>query len=217
MPTSGLPATSTEPAASSASSTLPGPLPAITVDTTNANALKALEVMNSALLTPAEVGAGFVKGPYTPPDPKDTSVKLPCGGTSTAALFPNALRTGTNMTKNQTLQFQESVSLLTDTKSAAGAYAAGVAGVSCAKGSIDGTPVTFSKGQDVTAQVGGDSAMTWSVVIGNDSGVLVAVRSGSLTAGYTFIAAGGADTAGEASPLSLARKATTKLTAAGLG
>ena len=174
--------------------------------------------MNSALLTPAEVGTGFVKGPYTPPDPKDTSVSLPCGGTSTAALFPNALRTGTNMTKNKSLQFQESVSLFTDAKTAGRAYDTAVAGLSCAKGSIEGTPVTITKGEDVTAQVGGDRATTWNVVIGSEgSGVLVAVTSGSMTAGYTFIAAAGVSSAGDASPLSIAKKATTKLIDAGVG
>ena len=193
----------------------------MTVDTTDAEAVKALGVMNAALLTPVEVGTGFVKGSYTPPNPTDTSVKLPCGGVSTAVLFPNALRTGTNMTKGNSLQFQESVSLFTDTKTAVAAFAAGAAGVSCAKGSIGGTPVTFTTGQDVTAEVGGDRAMAWAVVVDPsgeaDKGVLIAVTSGSMTAGYTFVAAAGFDSSKEATPISLAKKATAKLIRAGVG
>lgn len=189
-------------------------LPVATVNTTDANAVQALSAMNSSLLTAAEVGAGFTKSPPVAPD---TSRKLPCGGYSAAALYPNALRAELIAAKGNRVQFQESLNLYLDAATSTKAFDTSVAGLSCSQGAIAGTPVTIGRSHDVTASVGGSKATAWQVTIDGATGVLVAVSSGSIFIGYTFLAATGTDPATLPNPLALAKKATAKVLAAGLG
>jgi hypothetical protein len=188
----------------------------MTVVTDDANAKKVLALMDAGLITPAEVGKGFVKQPFTPRDPSDHAAKMPCGQPSTAALFPNALRTGTDLVQGQNAEFEESVTLYLDAATAGQAFEADVAGVTCDKGDISGTPVTISKPQDVTAEIGGSKAVAWSIEAGGSRGVLVAVNSGSVTIGFTFLAAPNADTSKLPNTLDVAKKATAKLLATGV-
>ena len=176
--------------------------------------MKVLGLMKKSLLTPAEVGKGFTNGPAYSAASTSTP---PCGGKSVVSLYPNALRSGIFIVSGETVQFEESLSLFVDTETAQKAFAAQIAGVTCSKPKVNGTAVTISAGQDVTAQVGGEKAIAYEVTIGADSGVLVAVGSGSLTIGFTFVAAGGTDTSKLPNPLDLAKKATAKVIAAGLG
>lgn len=209
--TSASPAPASGPASSPASS---GELPVATVNTTDADAVKALSAMNAALLTAPEVGTGFTK---SPPVAQDTNQKLPCGGSSASALYPNALRAELIAAKGDSVQFQESLRLDLDAATSIKAFDTTVAGLNCSKGSIAGTPVTIGAPHDVTASVGGSKAVAWEVTIAGASGVLVAVHSGSTSIGYTFLVATGTDAATLPNPLTVAKKATAKVIAGGLG
>ena len=191
------------------------PLPEATVNTPSADALKVLGLMNDALLTPAEVGTGFTKAQYVAPKPKDPT-KLPCGTLSAAALYPNALRTGATADQGQAAEFIESASLFLDAATAGKAFQANVDGVSCTKGDLNGATVEISQGQDVTSQVGGDKAGAWSITFEGYQGVLIAVTSGSLVLGFTFIADSSTDTSKLPNPLALAKAATEKMLATGV-
>ncbi len=214
MSSESLPESTTQSSKSvqSSVSTTSKSLPEITVQTTSAEARRIVSAVNAILLTPAELGKGFTKRTYTPPDPKDTSARLPCGQVNTAAQFPNALRTGTEIVKGNSVQFDEAVSVYLDTKTATSAFAAAVAGVSCNNGKIGTTPVTVISARDVTAEVGGDQARAWKLGLGPDSVVLVGVRTGLISVGFTFIVAASADTSVLPNPLDIAKVATERLT-----
>lgn len=192
------------------------PSPPGAVDTTSATAPKALSLMNGALLKPADLGAGFATRKYTAPDPMDTSTKLPCGQPTANVQYPNALRTGTILTKGNSAQLEESVALYPSDGVAEKAFAVNEAGVSCRKGTQGGITFTISAGQDVTAELGGDRAEAWSITVGADKGVLALVRSGSLTVGFTFLMAAGTDATALPNALAVAKTATARLIATGL-
>ena len=224
VPASSAPAASS-PAASAPAATVPASsapaasapaasAPATTVDTTSDDAVKVLGLMKKSLLTPKEVGTGFTAAD-TPAD--NAATPTACGTKSVLALYPNVLRSGEVITSGETAQFQEQLSLFVDTETAQAAFKAQVAGITCSKGSISGTPVTFGALQDVTSQVGGEKAVAATVSFDGATGVLIAVGSGSTTVGYTFLAATGTDTSKLPNPLDLAKKATAKVLAAGLG
>jgi len=194
----------------------PTSFPEMTVDTGSADSLAVTEKINKALLTPTEVGKGFTETTYTPSDPTDTTATLPCGQVSTAVMFPNALRTGTTLTKGNTAQLEQAVNMFLDSKTAAEAYDYAVAGLSCSEGDVGGTKVAITDGGDVSADVGAERAQAWTATIGKDQAVLVAVNDGDLSLGFTFVLAGGADSSTLPNPLELVAKAVKKLQDAGL-
>lgn len=190
--------------------------PEQTVDTESPDALAVLAAINEALLTPQDIGNGFVQGTYSAPDPSDTGSTLPCGQVNTSVAFPNALRTGTTLTLGQSAQFQQAVSYFLDDETASAAFSYAVAGISCTDAKVGGTTATVSEPQDVTADTGGDTAIAWTVKIGTDSAVLIAVLTGSTTVGYTFAVSGNSDVATLPNPVEVVALATQKLIAAGL-
>lgn len=197
-------------------STTDDSFPPMTVDTGSAESLAVTEKINAALLTAKDVGEGFAKGDYTPSDPTATTATLPCGQTSTAVMFPNALRTGTTLTKGNTAQLEQAVNMFLDSKTAAEAYDYAVEGLSCSEGDVGGTKVAITDEGDVSSQVGAERAQAWTAKIGNDQGVLVAVNDGDLSLGFTFVIAGGADSSSLPNPLDLVATAVKKLQDAGL-
>lgn len=190
--------------------------PEQTVDTESPNALAVLAKIDKALLTPQDLGSGFVQGTYAAPDPSDTGSTLPCGQVNTSVAFPNALRTGTVLTLGQSAQVQQAVSYFLDEETASAAFSYAVAGISCTDANVGGTAATVSEPQDVTADVGGGTAIAWTVQIGTDSAVLIAVLRGSTSVGYTFAVPGNSDVNTLPNPVEVVALATQKLIAAGL-
>lgn len=169
---------------------------------------------SAAVSSAPEVGTGFTKSPSVAPDLKQP---LPCGGTSSDQLYPNALRTELIAAKGNTVQFQEAVKLFLDPATAESAFTTSAGGLDCAKGSIGGTAVTIGKAQDVTATVGGTKSTAWEISLDGATGTLILTHAGSVVVGYSFLAATGTDPTTLPDAISVAKKATAKLIAAQLG
>lgn len=200
-------------AACGAGTSAPGPSPAAPVSSPPGASSDPTATLQRALLTPGDVGNGFVPGSYQPPDPSRPS---PCGKPSVAAQFPQALRLGTELDKGQSLQLIESLTVLPDVATAQAAYAAGVAGLSCRQARLDAgaPPVTIGAPRDVTAQVGGDKAMAWSLSAQGLKGSLVAVQSAEAVITFSFLALGSADTSTAPDPVAVAKTGVAKILAA---
>ncbi|RIJ77595.1 hypothetical protein D1871_06425 [Nakamurella silvestris] len=194
---------------------LPTSFPEMTVDTTESDALQAVDVINGALLKAGDLGTGFAKAAYTPPDPTDRTALLPCGQVNTAAMFPNALRTGTKLVDGTTAQMDQTVTLFLDEETAKAAFEHAVAGYSCTEGLIGDAPVGITDGGDLTTQIGGDKAHAWAATIGDEAGVLVVVQQGRLTQGFTYVMGAGVEMKDVPNPIEAATLAVKKMQEAG--
>lgn len=193
----------------------PVDFPEMTVDLADPYAVEAAQVINDALLTPKDAGKGFVKGNFVPADPTNHDAVLPCGQPSTAAMFPNGLRLGTQIGLPDTAQLEQTVNLFLDEETAKAAFAWSADGLNCNTGDLNGTAIEITDEGDVTADVGGDEAHAWTAVIGGQNGVVIGVRRGHMTLGFTFIVAAGADGSALPNPVELAALGMEKLAAAG--
>lgn len=185
--------------------------PELTIDPDGEQAQAVIAEIQEYLLTPEEVGEGFTTIDYTPTDPRDTSLTQPCGQMSTAVVYPNAVRTGTSLVRGQEAQFDEVVNVFLDEDTATEAFAYAVEGLNCTDGMVGGNPVVITDAGDVTDQVGGDEAHAWTATLGDNHAVLMAVRSGALSLGFTFVVAGTVDTTTLPDPLEVVAAAVTKL------
>lgn len=113
--------------------------------------------LQARLLVPGDVGAGFVAGRYTPPDPQDT---LPCGQPAPAGRFP-AARFGAVFTRGPAAGVVEGLAVFADATTASAAAVALGEGFACGVVGDAGVPGTIGPAEDVTARVGGDRATRW--------------------------------------------------------
>lgn len=189
-------------------------LPATTVDTTGASAVKSLDAMKASLLTVSDLGTGFTQDPAGKPSKSPN----PCGGPTADEQYPNKLSAKLSASKGANT-IEESLHLYSDAATATKAIEAGAAEIDCAmtKGTMGGTPVTIGKPQDVTATVGGSKATSWEVTAKGIHINLIAVQVGSAMIGFTVLTVDGTDAASAPDAAGLAKKATEKLTAAALG
>jgi len=205
----------TTDAATSAAAPTSVSFPEMTVDTTESDALGAIDLINGALLKAGDLGTEFVKVPYVPSDPTDRTALLPCGQVNTAALFPNALRTGTKLNQDATAQMDQSVSLFLDKDTAGQAYDHAVAGFSCTEGRIGDAVVGITDGGDLTSQIGGDKAHAWAATIGDEAGVLVVVLQGRMTQAFTYVMGAGVQMKDVPDPIEAATLAVKKMQGVG--
>ena len=164
--------------------------------------------LDKGLLSASDLGTGFKAQALPAPQ---AGAKTPCGGASTASVFPNAIRTGVAIAKGNDAQLQESVSLYVTAADSAKAHDHDVSGINCKSGEIDGSKFTLSAAEDVTSQVGGTDAKIWNITIEDASGVLIAIQDQAGTINMTFLAAKGVDATKLPTPIEVAKFAVDKL------
>ncbi len=170
------------------------------------------EQIEAALLTPEEVSPDFVLGAYT-----DESSPPLCDpdGTPVDEAFPPSVQGGTQIDHADGIAaLQEEIVIYASEAEAAEAFAFAVAGLACAEGSVDGTPVTIGAPQDVTAQVNSSSGIgastAWEVSTDGFNGVIVATLAGQIILATQFASAPDADTSAFPAPLDVAAAAFAK-------
>lgn len=170
------------------------------------------EQLDAALLTPEEVGDGFVLGDYS--DSDDPPVCDP-SGSPVDEQVPPQVQGGTAF-DHSTVQasVQEEISIYASDAEAANAFALGSAGITCSEGTLpDGTAITIDAPQDVTSDVdpsGLGSSTAWGVSGDGFEGVLIVTLAHRVIQSATFIAATDADTSTLPNPLDIAAAAWAK-------
>ncbi|MFC5947833.1 hypothetical protein ACFQH9_06055 [Pseudonocardia lutea] len=144
----------------------------------------AADGLRPFLLTPAEIGPGFTAGEEPRPDPATPAL---CGGPGVVARFPYAVRVGAAAESPAGL-VQEAVSVYGDEASAADAYRASVAGMSCSEGHVDGRPAVIAPSEDLRADLGHDEATGWRVGGEGFDVVLISVREAEVVLTFTVLA-----------------------------
>jgi hypothetical protein len=209
--------TTAAPSASTPAATTVAPATtAADTATTDVNSAASVrEKATAALLTAADLGAGFADGPYTPPDAKTPT---PCGTPSVDLTVAPTVKVGAVVAKQATQQaLEEEIAVYGGTDEAAHAFQTGSAGLACPSGTArydDGstTPLTISAGTDVTAQVGGEVATAWQVKASDMQGVVIAVKLQGAVVAFQFqapVSAAAADL--QPDPIVVAKAGITKL------
>ncbi len=170
------------------------------------------EQVEAALLTPEEVGPDFLLGAYTdepsPPlcDPEGTPID---------EQLPPQVQGGTQIDHNSgDVAMLEQIAVYATEEEAAEAFGLATAGLACSEGSTDGTPVTISPAQDVTAQVNATSGIgastAWEITAEGFNGVLVATLSGRIILATQFASAPQFDTSTLPNPVDVQSAAYAK-------
>jgi hypothetical protein len=114
-------------------------------------------------------------------------------------------------------EIDQSAAVYTSSAAAARAFALAVAGTSCRHGRLsDGSTVTITAGQDVTAQVNGSGvgkSTAWQLSNASIRGVIVATLSNRLATACIFVTGADVDTSTLPNPVALAKVAFDKLLA----
>jgi hypothetical protein len=211
------PTTATPPASTPATTTVAATTTTVAgTTTTDVNSVVSVrEKATAALLTAADLGAGFTDGKYTPSDPKTPT---PCGSPSVDLTVPPAVKVGAVVGKPSTQQaLEEEIAVYSGTDEADQAFQTGSAGLACPSGTAtfeDGstTPLAISAGTDVTAQVGGDVATAWQVVSSDLQGVVIAVKLEGAIVAFQFQAPASASAADlQPDPIAVAKAGITKI------
>jgi hypothetical protein len=168
---------------------------------------------NAALLTPADLGSGFVAAQFSP-----GSDPLPCtpNDPPLGQQFDSTLQAGTAMTtQSQDVGLSEELRVYADPDTAAQVFDAAKHGLDCKSGKLDLTgtaeTVTFSDEQDVTADVGAESAVAVQATSAKYRIVLVGCKLGRLVVLFSFLGDKGADTSKLPSPIVIAQKGVAKI------
>ena len=167
--------------------------------------------LRGALLGPGDLGPGWRRGAPPVPDP---STPAPCGGPSTVARFPDALRVGSTVDGPAGGVVQEALSVYGDADTAEAAFRAGLAGLECGQGTLHGAPVTIAPAQDRRADLGGDRASSWQVGSDTVDAVLVMVQAREAVFSFAYVMQPGAAAAARLDPLALSRAAVARALAA---
>jgi hypothetical protein len=168
---------------------------------------------NAALLTPADVGTAFTAAQFSP-----SSDPLPCTPSDPPLeqQFDSTLQAGTAMaTKTGDVGLSEEMRVYADPDTATQVLQAAVQGLDCKSGKLNltGTPetVTFSAEQDVTSDVGADSATAVQATSAKYGIVLVGAKIGRLVVLFSFLSDKSADTSKLPSPITIAKTGITKI------
>jgi hypothetical protein len=167
--------------------------------------------LRGALLGPGDLGPGWRRGAPPVPDP---STPAPCGGPSTVARFPDALRVGSTVDGPTGGVVQEALSVYGDADTAQAAFRAGLAGLECGQGTLHGAPVTIAPVQDRRTDLGGDRASSWQVGSDTVDAVLVMVQAREAVFSFAYVMQPGAAAAARLDPLALSRAAVARALAA---
>lgn len=168
----------------------------------------------AALLTPAEVGTGFVDGGYQPGDQADVT---PCGTPGADTVVAPTITVGTQATlAAPSATVVEEIRIYLDAGQADTAYAAGLAGLSCQPSVEDGAgtgAVTFTGLGNLTDELGGTESAGWTFQSDAFGGLLVAARLDAAVVFFQFLIPTGTDPASLPDPLLVARAAVAKVAA----
>jgi hypothetical protein len=172
----------------------------------------------AALLTPAQVGAGFVIAQAE----ADTD-PLPCDPQGSAPLdvrVPPAAEAKAEYDHGSDVALEEDVLGYADVATADRAYAAGMAGFSCTSGTLyndDGTtsPVTISDQTDAGSALGVENATAWTIMTSQLEGGIVIAQFGARVVALTFVATSSADTGSLPDSETISKAAIAKVQSVG--
>ena len=167
--------------------------------------------LRAGLLSPADLGGAWTSG--QPPVP-DATTPAPCGGPSTVARFPDALRVGSTVVGPAGAVVQEALSVYADADTARAAFGAGAAGLGCGRGTLRGAVVAIGAPQDLRPDVGGDQASAWKVDSDTIDAVLVLVQARQAVFAFAYVTPPGSAPAARPDPRALTRTAVTRALAA---
>ncbi len=168
----------------------------------------------AALLTPAEIGAGFVDGGYQSGDQADVT---PCGTPGADTVVAPTITVGAQAAQaSPSATVVEEIRIYVDAEEADTAYNAGVAGLSCQASGEDGdggATLTFTGLGDLTDELGGTEAAGWTFRSDAAQGLLVAARLDAAVVFFQFLFPAGDDPASLPDPLAVAGAAVAKVAA----
>jgi hypothetical protein len=168
---------------------------------------------NAALLSPTDLGTGFTAAQFSP-----SSDPLPCtpNDPPLEQRFHSTVEAGTAMvTQAQDVGLSEELRVYADADTAKRVLQAAAHGLDCKQGTLNltGTPetVTFGKTQDVTSDVGAESAIAVQATSSKYGIVLVGCKLGRLLVLFSFLSDKTADTSKLPNPITIAAKGITKI------
>lgn len=167
--------------------------------------------LQAVMLTPADVGPGFVAAQFRPSGPEET---FTCGQPGIAARYTSR-QVGAAMGFGDELLLIESVHVFADVRTAQRAYADVGEGFGCGAGTtVDGTPARIGPARNLTAEVGGDQAQSWTIDAQGTRVEVVSVQAEEAVVTFSLVATPDADAATVPDPADVARRGMTKLLAA---
>ncbi len=175
------------------------------------------ELAQGALLTPSEVGPGFVAETH---DTSESSGPAPCGTPRADTVSAPDVEVGaTSISADGNLAFLEEIRYFQTTSQAQESFSAGVAGLNCSQGEVTGSdgqtiPVNISSPSDLTSELPDvDQAIAWSVNSTTDESQMVAILMGQLVVTMQFANSLGTDLSGAPDPLTVVQAAVQKILA----
>ena len=167
----------------------------------------------AALLSPTDLGTGFTAAQFAP-----SSDPLPCtpNDPPLEQQFHSTVEAGTAMvTQAQDVGLSEELRVYADADTANQVLQAAAHGLDCKQGKLNvtGQPetVTFGKTQDVTSDVGAESAIAVQATSAQYGIVLVGCKLGRLLVLFSFLSDKSADTSKLPNPITIAAKGITKI------
>lgn len=167
--------------------------------------------LRAGLLAADDIGPGYTRGDDPQPEP---STPTPCGGPSTVAQFPNAVRVGVSHDGPQAASVTETVSVYGDQATSDAAFAAVHDGLACGQGTIGAESVVITPREDLRADVGGDQASGWRVGGDRFDAIYISVQIGPAVVNLVFLAPTNVDTSTLPDPLPIAARGVQKIRAA---
>lgn len=202
---------------SAANSSSAPPSSSVAAPSTPASSSSAIRItqaeLDAAMLQVSDIG-GFTVGTY-----RRNTNGGPCEPTGTPSVdqrVPPQVESGRTFDSTKVnAELVQEAAVYSTSAEAARAFTLAVRGTSCRHGVLsDGTKVTISAGQDVTAQVNGNSvgkSTAWQLSNASIQGVIVATLSGRVANACIFVAAANADTSQLPNPIAVAKIAFKKL------
>ncbi len=187
-------------------------------DTTEPEALSLADVeelAQAALLTPTEVGTGFVAASHEMTDPPGPA---PCGTPRADSVAPPDVEVGaTAESADGNLAFVEEIRYFESPSQAEESFMAGVSGLDCSQGEVVGsggqsTAVNISPRIDLSSDLpDADRAFAWSVNSADFESQAVAILLGQLVVTMQFANSLGADLSAAPDPLNVVQDALQKI------
>lgn len=166
----------------------------------------------AALLTPGEIGPGFVDAGYEPGVQADVT---PCGTPGADTVVAPSITVGVQATQSSpAATVTEEIRIYVDAQEADTAYTAGVAGLSCPGTDDDSSSaVSFTGLGDLTDELGGRETLGWTFTSEGAQGLVVASRLDAVVVFLQFVIPTGTDPAALPDPLDVAGAAVAKVAA----
>lgn len=167
--------------------------------------------LQAAMLTPEEVGTGFVAATFRPSGPQESFI---CGRPGIAARF-QTVQAGSAASRGEDQLLVEAVHVFAGVADAERGFSAVVDGFACGSGStVDGTPATIGPARDVTALAGGDQARAWTIDAQGTTVEVISVQAREAVVVFSYVATPGVEPITAPEPMALARTGIAKQLAA---